>query len=99
MNRRLRACAAGLQAVAALNLVELAVRLGADLVAPAEVERAPLPMLVRRLFFFTVLPGLLFLIARALAAASVAIDDARLTVTADGSILELPLVPAEGRRA
>ena len=55
----LRAAAASLQAFAALNLVELALRAALDMFAPLEVERVPLPYLVQRLFFASAIPALL----------------------------------------
>lgn len=55
----LRAAAASLQILAALNLLELSLRAALDVVAPLDPERVPLPYLVQRLFFASALPALL----------------------------------------
>lgn len=54
-----RAVAGALQAFAALNLLDLALRAALDLAAPLDSERVPLPLLVQRLFFGSALPALL----------------------------------------
>jgi apolipoprotein N-acyltransferase len=56
----LRAVAAGLQALAALNLVELAALAAMDIFQAQDPERVPLRFLVLRLFYGSALPALLF---------------------------------------
>lgn len=87
---RARFAAAALQEFAALNLLELGARLGADALAPAEVARAPLPYLARRLFFFSLLPALLFQVARRLTAAHVTVLGDELRARHAGGELEIP---------
>ncbi len=63
---RLRAAAAALVVLAIANLIELAVRIAADTLSAAEVERAPLPLVVRRVLLLSMVPWLLWRIVRAL---------------------------------
>ena len=87
----LRALAAALQALAALNLVELATRGALDLVAPADFDRLPLPLLVQRLFFFSALPALLYAVLWRSAAATVEVGDSVATLLRAGARVEVPL--------
>lgn len=87
---RLRAAAAGLQAVALANLMELALRLALDAVAPREWERAPLPLLVRHVFFFTLLPWLFWLVLRAFCSATLTVRAEALSVQAPWGSMEIP---------
>lgn len=89
----LRAAAAGLQALAFGNLLALAASMAQDVFAPGETERAPLPALVKRIFFFSLLPGLSLLVLRRLAAATARIEGGRLLLAffASGERLEVPL--------
>jgi hypothetical protein len=96
---RLRAAAAGLQALALGNLLELALRLALDTVSPQEVERAPLPLLVRRIFFFTVLPWLLWLVLRGFCSATLSVRGGGLSLRAPWGSLEMPLAALGAIRA
>ncbi|HET7786519.1 MAG TPA: hypothetical protein VFL36_11135 [Myxococcales bacterium] len=87
---RLRAAAAALQAIALANLVELALRVVEDTLLPQEVERAPLWLLVRRIFFFTLLPWLFWLVLRAFCGATLAVRDGGLCVRAQWGSVEVP---------
>lgn len=87
----LRGLAAALQALAALNLLELAARAALDLAAPADVQRLPLPLLVQRLFFFSALPALLELVLWRSAAATLAVGADRATLVRRGARVEVPL--------
>ncbi len=96
--RWLRATAVALQAVLFLNLLEVGCELAADLALPVDHERLPLPLLVRRVFFFTALPALLFALARAHAAARVTLAGERLLLSAGAGGLEVPLGSVAGLR-
>jgi len=87
---RLRAAAATLQAIALANLMELALRLLADTLLPQEVERAPLSLLVRRIFLFTLLPWLFWLVLRAFCSATLAVGDTGLCVRAQWGSIAVP---------
>ena len=86
----LRAATAVFQAIALLNLLELAARIGLDVVTPGASERAPLPLVGRRIFFFSALPWLLFLIGRALAVATVAAQASKIIIRARWGTVEIP---------
>jgi len=75
---RLRLACAALIVFATLNLLELALRLAADALSPEELGRAPLPLLVRRIFWLTVLPWLCSRVLGHLNAAAVDVDAAAL---------------------
>jgi hypothetical protein len=97
--RSLRAQAALLAAIAALNLLELAIRIGLDLFAPGATQRAPFPLVVRRLFFLSALPWLLYLITRAFAAGSVQPRDSNIVVRARWGTVDVPRDAIAGIRA
>jgi apolipoprotein N-acyltransferase len=86
----LRAGAAALQALASANLLELGARLVVDAAAPSDIERAPLPLVVRRVFFLTVLPWLLYLVARAVCSATIRADGSRIVVEAGWGRVDVP---------
>ena len=86
----LRGGAAALKALATANLLELGARLVLDAAAPIEIERAPLPLLVRRVFFLTALPWLVYLVVRALCSATVRSDAWRVFVEAGWGRVEVP---------
>jgi hypothetical protein len=94
----LRAAAGVLQAAATANLLELAVLVVLDAAAPGELERAPLPLLVRRVFFLSALPWLVFLAVRALCAATVRADGSQVTVLARWGDVEIPRTAISGLR-
>jgi hypothetical protein len=91
----LRAALAALEIAALLNLVELAARMGLDALAPGASERAPLALVVRRTFFLSALPWLLFLIGRAFARATVAAQGSSVTVRALWGTVEIPKAAIE----
>jgi hypothetical protein len=86
----LRAGAAALQALASANLLELGARLVRDVVAPSEIDRAPLPLLVRRVFFLTALPWLLSLVVRTICRGTIRADASRVFVEAGWGRAEVP---------
>lgn len=96
---RLRAAAAALQAFALANLLELALRLLLDAVSPQEMERAALPLLVRRIFFFTVLPWLLWLVLRGFCSATLSVRGGGFSLRAPWGSLEMPLAALGAVRA
>lgn len=96
---RLRAAAAGLQALALANLFELALRLSLDTVSPQDMERAPFPLLVRRIFFFTVLPWLLWLVLRGFCSATLSVRGGALSLRAPWGSVEVPLAALGAVRA
>jgi hypothetical protein len=88
--RRLRAAAASFAAIASLNLVELAIRIALDAFVPAEIQRAPLQLLVRRVFFLSALPWILYLAVRALSAGTLQRRDSKIIIRARWGIVEVP---------
>ena len=87
---RLRAAAAALVTVAIANLVELGIRIAADALSAAEIERAPLALVVRRVLLLTVVPWLLWRILRALCNGTGRLDGARIVFAAQWGSLEFP---------
>jgi hypothetical protein len=92
---RLRAATAAVKALALANLLELAVRFVLDSVEPQELERLPLPLLVRRVVLFTVAPWLIWLIVRGYCRATLAADGSTLHVRAQWGSRDVPR-PAAG---
>lgn len=88
---RLRLACAGLIAFATLNLLELGLRVAADALFPEEPARAPLPLLVRRIFWLTVLPWLCSRVVGHLRAATVEPGAAFLTIVTRTAKFEIPL--------
>jgi hypothetical protein len=86
----LRIAAAALLALAALCVLDLAAGTFLDMVAPGQVERVPLPLLVRRLLFFALLPALAFLFLRWRARAEVELGEETVVIAARRARWEIP---------
>ena len=89
---RARAAAAALQLLAFLNVLFM---------APALLlSEPPLGLVVKRLFMFSALPALAFLVLRALASAAARVEEGRLSLRfeASGDRVELPLASLAGMR-
>jgi hypothetical protein len=86
----LRAVAAALQCAALANLLELAARFALDAFAQVDAERAPLPLVVRRVFLFSALPWLLYLVCRALSAALLTSTASEVTIRARWGAVRIP---------
>ncbi len=89
--RPVRLAAGVAQALALATLLELALRLFADVFASGEAERLPLPYLVRRMFFGTALPILAVLLARLLSRGKLEVDGDRAVLHAEGGRIEVSL--------
>jgi apolipoprotein N-acyltransferase len=86
----LRAGAAALQTLASANLLELGARLALDIAAPSEIDRAPLPLLVRRVFFLTALPWLLSRVVRTICRGTIRAGASRISIEAGWGRVEVP---------
>ena len=84
------ACAA-LIGLATANLLELGLRIAADAIDPRDPGRAPLGLLVRRIFWLAILPWLAARVLRYLFAASAEVTPAALVLLGRASRVEVPL--------
>jgi hypothetical protein len=91
-----RAAAVALCALAALCVLDLAILLLLDAVLPGPLERVPLPLLVRRLLGFALLPALGFLLLRWRARAEVEVGAETVTITAGRARWEIPRAAIAG---
>jgi hypothetical protein len=86
----LRAIIAALDAVSIANLFQLGVLLALDASGISDVERAPLPLLVRRTFELSFVPWLLSRVFRALCAGNVTRGAGELAIQARWGALRIP---------
>jgi hypothetical protein len=86
----LRVAAGALLALAALSILDLTVGVLLDIAAPAELERVPLPRLVRRLLFCSVAPGAAYLVLRWLARAEVEVGAETVVIATRRARWEIP---------
>jgi hypothetical protein len=86
----LRIIAVLVGSIAVVNLLELAGRTALDAFLPAELERAPLHLVVRRVFFLSALPWLLFRAVRAFCAAAMTVAGAAIVIRARWGTVEIP---------
>jgi len=86
----LRAVASALLALAALCVLDLAGGVLLDMIAPGPLERVPLPLMVKRLFWFALLPALAFLVLRWLMRAVVDVGPDMIAIDGRWARLEIP---------
>jgi hypothetical protein len=91
-----RIAAAALLALAALCVLDLAAGLIADMIAPGPFERVPLPLMVRRLLFFALMPSAAYVMLRWLVRAQIDVGPDMVVVDGRRARLEIPRAAIAG---